>query len=172
MGVEQDGLGCFETNCIFYEIKAVAGILCGMTKVAKWDSGGSKKGSPDSPASLWRFIAMKLHQSAGNQRAGCLDIRNAGVDKQQHGGDKRRKALRQRCSTFGSDVTRAGRVEHKTNCINSSGSDGINIFFACQSANLDAGAGAGLGYCGVGSGTVHALDYGNQSKAGARVGKP
>ena len=172
MGVEQDGLSCFEFQSIVYEIKAVAGIFGGMTKVAKWDSGSSEKGAFDSPASLWRFIAMKLNQSAWNQHASCFDVSCTGVHKQQHGRDKRRKAPCQGCSSFGGDVTRARGVKHKTNCINPGGSDGINIFFACQAANLDAGARAGLGRCGVGSGTVHAPDYGNQSKAGVRVGKP
>ena len=74
--------------------------------------------------------------------------------------------------TLCSDMACALRVKHKAHGVDSCSGGGVDIFLAGQSANLDAGTRAGVRRCKILGRAVHALDYGNQSKAGVRVGRP
>ena len=90
MGVEQNGLGCFEIVSIFYEIEPIAGILGCITEFAEWDSGGAQERPLDGLTRFRCFITMKLHKGAGNQCARGCYFRSACVHEKQHGCYERR----------------------------------------------------------------------------------
>ena len=104
---------------------------------------------------------MKLQGGAGNLRTRGLHIFRAGVDKQQHGRDKRGQALSQLASTLCTYGAGAGGVEHQANGIHPGVNGGVHIGFAGEPTNLDAGA-AGR----------KEIAHGSQSYAGVRSGRP
>ena len=163
MGVEQDGLGCFEVVSVFYEIEPVRRLGGCFTEFAQGNTRGSQERPLDLRAVQRCFIPMELDRRARYLRAGCMDIGRAGIHEQQNGGHKgwepARKFRRPSCT----DVPGAGRIHHKAHRVYARCCCCFDVFVAGQTTNLDA---ASFGK------NIHSVDYGNQSKAGVRVGNP
>ena len=106
---------------------------------------------------------MKLNCRTWQARACVLNICIMRIDEQQHRRNKGRKPARQLCRSSSCDIPRTGRVHHKPHSISARCRCGFYVFFAGQTTNLDPASFFE---------SIHPPDYGNQSKAGVRVGKP
>ena len=137
MGVEQDGLGSLEVLGVFYEIKsggAIGGVFIQRGARGAQEGGSSPQTGPG------RFITMKLKQGHWYTGAGSYDFRSICVDEEQDRCDKRRQAAGQFGGAFRADTARTGRVHDKTHGIGTGSHGGVHVLFACQAADLDAGA--------------------------------
>jgi len=140
MGVEQDGLGCFEIFGIFYEIKAALG-SCGVYGglLNQGDTGGAHEGPARLQADFRCFITMELQQGRGNMGAGRHDFGKGCIDEEQHRRDEGRQAASQFGGPFHRHIARAGFIHDKTDRICARGHSRIHVFFPRQAADLDAG---------------------------------
>src|SRR6218665_2182035 len=151
MGVEQDGLGLRVIQRVVYEIEppAAAGAAGSIAeRNARRPQIGRGALAGRRQAILRRFIATELYGCARDRRAGRQHIGRRRVDEHQHRAHERGQGARggggggERGGGGGEGQGGgAGGVQPQADGVDAGRHGGIQVFFARQATDFDAGAG-------------------------------